>query len=219
MSSKMMKKWKISTKAFRRPIMFLVLMFCLQLGDAFASSIEEPSSSSSAIARSSTDVAQNDVSAMEDENGGGGVMERRTSAAGGAAVVVASTNAALTSRNVFDGVDGTATTTMEMCQQQTERLKHEKAQLRADRDHWRTHAIENGHIEPPISVDESTTALVEPTTMPLPVAPPEVNTQTIHRISPTDIAMVVGGSTKAVGDSSTDIGGSICPFSIACKRH
>ena len=204
-------------KAFRRPIMFLVLMFCLQLGDAFASSIEEPSSSSSAIARSSTDVARNDVPTIEDENGGDDAMGRVSSAAGGAAVVVASTNAALTSRNVFDGVDGAATTTMEMCQkqtvqlqkqhqQQTERLKHEKAQLRADRDHWRTHAIENGHIEPPISVDESTTALVEPTPMPLPVAPPEVNTQTIHRISPTDITTVKGIDTTPSMTTNTAVG-------------
>ena len=63
-------------KAFRRPIMFLVLMFCLHLGDAFASSIEEPSSSSSAIARSSTGVAWNDVPTIEDEHGGGDAMER-----------------------------------------------------------------------------------------------------------------------------------------------
>ena len=68
---------------------------------------------------------------------------------------------------------------MEMCQQQTvqlqkqhrqqtERLKHEVAQLRADRDQWRAHAIEKGPIQPPISVDDSTPALVDPTTtMPL----------------------------------------------------
>ena len=160
------KKRIVRGEAFRLPLKFLVQMFCLKLGDAFASSIQEPSSSSSAIARSSTDVAQNDVPAMEDENGGGGAMERRTSAANGAAVVVASTNAALTSRNVFDAtVNDAATTTIEMCQEQittqieqTERLKDEVAQLRADRDQWRTHAIENGHIEPPLPDDEPTTS-------------------------------------------------------------
>jgi hypothetical protein len=152
--------------------MFLVLMFCLQHGDAFAASFQEPfSSSSSAITRSSTDVAQNDVPTMEDESGGDDVMERVSSTAGAAAVVVATTNAALPSRNVFDGVDGAATTTIEMYQhlqkqhqqqqQQTERLKDENAQLRADRDQWRLHAIENGHIEPPISVGDSMTALVD----------------------------------------------------------
>ena len=119
------KKKIVHGEAFRLPLMFLVLMFCLKLGDAFTSSIEEPSSSSSsAIARSSTDVAQNDVPTMEDENGGDDAMESVTSAANGAAVVVASTNAASTSRNVFDGViDGAATTTTEMCQQQTVQLK------------------------------------------------------------------------------------------------
>ena len=106
-------------EAFRLPIMFLVLMFCLPLGDA-ASSIEETSSSSSVIARSSTDVGQqNDLPTME-ESGSGGVMEGVTSAATDG-VAIASSNAALTSRNVLDGVDGAAaTTTMEMCQQQTE---------------------------------------------------------------------------------------------------
>ena len=189
------KKQIVRGKAFRLPIMFLVLVFCLPLGDA--SSIEEPCSfSSSAIARSSTGVGQNDVPMTEDENGG--AMEGRTSAAGGAAVVVASSSAALTSRNVFDdAVNGAAT--MEMCreqtvqlqkqqqqqQQQTERLKDENAQLRADRDQWRLHAIENGHIEPPISVGDSMTALVDPTTMPLAIAPPEVNIQTIQRLLPT----------------------------------
>jgi len=203
------EKMIVHGEAFRLPLMFLVLVFCPQLGDAFASSIQEPSSSSSAIARSSTDVAQNDLPTMEDENGGGGAMEGRTSAADGAAFVVASTNAALTSRNVFDdAVNDAATTTMEMYQQQTvqlqkqhqqqqqqtERLKDENAQLRADRDQWRLHAIENGHIEPPISVDDSMTALVDPTTMPLSVAPREVNIQTIERL-PTNITMVKGTDT------------------------
>jgi len=183
------KKKLVHSKVVCPPTTYFVLMLCLLLcvGDAFASSIEE-TSSFSAIARTSTDIAQNDLSMMEGE--GGGTMERVTTTANGAAAVVASSNAELTSRNVFvDAVDGAAaTTTMEMYQEQitaqieqTERLKNEVAQLRLDRDQCRSHAIEKGHVVPPISVDESTTALVDPMTMPIPVAPEVQPQKIIHR--------------------------------------
>ena len=189
------KKTIVHGKMVRLPHMYFVLMLCLQVcfSDAFASSLfeETSSSSSSVIARTSTDVGQNDVPTMEEESGG---MDGVTSVVNADAVDVASSNTALAS----DGVDGAATTTtMEMYReqitaqlQQTERLKHEVAHLRADRDQCRrTHAIENVHTMPLRAVDEPTSALTDLMTTPLPVAPPEVNTQTIQR-RPTNITIV-----------------------------
>jgi hypothetical protein len=101
-------------KVVRQPIVFAVLMFCLQLcfSDA-ASSIEETSSySSSVIAQPRTDVAQNDVPTMEGVSSGDGFLDGVTSAANGAAVVAFS-NAAVASRSVFaDGVKRSDTTPM-----------------------------------------------------------------------------------------------------------
>ena len=66
--------------------------------------------------------------------------------------------------------------------ERSDSLKHEVAHLRADRDQCRrTHAIENVHTMPLRAVDEPTSALTDLMTTPLPVAPPEVNTQTIQR--------------------------------------
>ena len=163
-------------------ICVVVAAIVLRLGDA-ASLFEERSSSYSANARSS-DVGQNDVPTMEEEGSSGSALEGVTGAANGGAVAVASSNAGLTSRNVFDGVDSAATTTMEMYQEQTVQAQL----LRADRDQCRrTHGIENFQTMPPIPDDESTADLVGPTTMPLiAVAPPEVNAQTIQRL-PTNI--------------------------------
>ena len=134
-------------------ILFFVLMLCLKMCFSDASSIseEETSSSSSVIARTSADVAQNGVPTMEEESGSGGAMEEVTSLTNRVGVIVASSDAALTSRHVFDGVDDGAAatiTTIEMCQQQTvqlqkqhqqqqqqtERRKDENAQFRADRE-------------------------------------------------------------------------------------
>ena len=108
------KKKIVHGKVVRQPIVFAVLMFCLQLcfSDA-ASSIEETSSySSSVIAQPSTDVAQNDVLTMEGVSSGDGFLDGVTSAANGAAVVAFS-NAAVASRSVFaDGVKRSDTTPM-----------------------------------------------------------------------------------------------------------
>ena len=125
------KKQIVHGEAFRLPLRFLVLMFCLRLGDASPSMEETFSSSSSAViiaAQSSgTDVALSSVAMMEEEGSSGSAMERATSAANGAAVDVTSPN-----RNVLNAFDALATATieMEMCRQQTVQLEKQHQHLR-----------------------------------------------------------------------------------------
>ena len=115
-------------------ILFFVLMLCLKMcfSDASSFSEEETTSSSSSVnSRTSADVAQNGVPTMEEESGSGGAMEEVTSLTNRVGVIVASSDAALTSRHVFDGVDDGAAatiTTMEMCQQQTVQLQKQHQQ-------------------------------------------------------------------------------------------